>query len=497
MKLFPVFVSLLGVGAGLGLTAAPQLGVSVRGLDRATLTPGEPLRIGVRVFLDNEKDAALALPKNWHQAVTITLTGGGASLSAQLVHNQDDDARAVTFEDSADALWWIPSKALAALPPGAYTVKATLASPVSLTDDCPVTFSADNAAADPAHTVLAQAHEAVLAGDPAAAARHVDAALSKNADNIELLLFRALLCLEGNDRASALACFNRALRLTTLDTENEPCGRFIELERRLAFSADSSPLTEKDRRAAWSRPPAIVFEVPEAVRAKEQAAPGTTKAAPSVTPSTTATAAPAPTSASIPAKPTSSASAPTTPTAPVVSVPPATKPADAGNFSGKVVPAPEFTEALVAKTVGGQWAVAATASSQYEIERFAPGKATGAPNVSVAGNDPESWCPKNRDQGIEWLELEFARAVNATEVRVRQNYTPGSIVKLEAIDDAGQTHLWWQGRDPYVPPRVADFAWFVVRVPSTDYRVKKIRLTLDLSLVSGWKEIDAVQLVGK
>ena len=55
---------------------------------------------------------------------------------------------------------------------------------------------------------------------------------------------------------------------------------------------------------------------------------------------------------------------------------------------------------------------------------------------------------------------------------------------------------WWEGIDPYKAPAQRDLAWFAVQVPITSYLVAKLKITLNLAAVAGWKEIDAVQLVG-
>lgn len=93
------------------------------------------------------------------------------------------------------------------------------------------------------------------------------------------------------------------------------------------------------------------------------------------------------------------------------------------------------------------------------------------------------------------MEFTFANPVHATEIRVRQTNTPGAIVKVEAVDTNGTSHLWWEGVDPF-GPATRDVAWFRVRVPRTDYTVVKMKLTLNLSAFPGWKQIDAAQLVG-
>ena len=45
-------------------------------------------------------------------------------------------------------------------------------------------------------------------------------------------------------------------------------------------------------------------------------------------------------------------------------------------------------------------------------------------------------------------------------------------------------------------PEGYEIAWFAIRMPKTAYLVAKVKLTLDLAAVTGWKQIDAVQLVG-
>jgi hypothetical protein len=100
-----------------------------------------------------------------------------------------------------------------------------------------------------------------------------------------------------------------------------------------------------------------------------------------------------------------------------------------------------------------------------------------------------------KDSGNDWLEVTFAKPVRAIGVRARQNLSPGAIVKVEATASDGSTHLWWEGVDSYQTPANREIAWFAVRVPATSYPVAKVKLTFNLAAVTGWKQIDAVQLV--
>ena len=118
------------------------------------------------------------------------------------------------------------------------------------------------------------------------------------------------------------------------------------------------------------------------------------------------------------------------------------------------------------------------------------------PNISVAGNSPDAWCPANKTDGTDWLELTFAKPVHATEVRVRQNDAAGAIEKIEAIEPDSTAHVWWEGVDRYKAPAVREIVWFAVRVPKTPYLVARVKITLNLASGQGYKEIDAVQVVG-
>jgi hypothetical protein len=63
------------------------------------------------------------------------------------------------------------------------------------------------------------------------------------------------------------------------------------------------------------------------------------------------------------------------------------------------------------------------------------------------------------------------------------------------VEADGTGHFVWKGRDPnaYAPKQIG---WFVVRFPKTPYLVQRVRVTLDTPAAKGWKQIDAVQLVG-
>jgi len=120
----------------------------------------------------------------------------------------------------------------------------------------------------------------------------------------------------------------------------------------------------------------------------------------------------------------------------------------------------------------------------------------GKPNVKAYGDDKNAWSPLEQNKGNEWIRASYKNTVNATEVRVLQNFGPGTISKVELFDDKGQPHLIWEGKDDnkYQPDKIQ---YFVISFSKTPYKVKSVRVTMATDRVPGWNEIDAIQLIGQ
>jgi hypothetical protein len=315
--------------------------------------------------------------------------------------------------------------------------------------------------------VLSRAHAAVLDHSPAKAAGILDEVLADDPDNRPVLKLRAAICLLGGDIASAHACIVRA-RTLEARLGGEPSMELHELSRRIEEAAgEGSPATEIP---GWALPPRSVFYPVVSESSQRTNDTPVVPVAPKTVMTPTATAAPGI------ANPTNA---------------PEVLPA-----TGVVVPVGELIDAKILADPAGQWAVSATAGTKYGKTQYSPAQATGAPNISVPGNSPDAWCPESKNSGTDWLEVVFQKPVHATEVRVRQNDSAGAITKIEAIEPDGTAHVWWEGVDPYKAPAVREIVWFAVRVPATDYLVARVKITLNLAASTGWKEIDAVQLVG-
>jgi hypothetical protein len=151
----------------------------------------------------------------------------------------------------------------------------------------------------------------------------------------------------------------------------------------------------------------------------------------------------------------------------------------------------------------GQWAIDAEVSSTYGDENgtdkthpYTKYQLTGKPDVENYGDDARAWVSKEADKGIEWCVVKFAKPVNSTELRIRQNFGPGAIIKVELIDTDGKSHTVWEGPDK-TQYKENTQSYLFVKYDKTPYKVKSVKITLATNAVPGWNEIDAVQLVGQ
>jgi hypothetical protein len=119
------------------------------------------------------------------------------------------------------------------------------------------------------------------------------------------------------------------------------------------------------------------------------------------------------------------------------------------------------------------------------------GQATGAPNVENYGDNGSAWAPKTPDAGIEWLDLKYPKPVHAEEVRIRESWGSGAIIKVEVFDEQDAAHTVWAGNDP-----TTELNYLLVKTPKTAFKTDRVKITLATNVILGWNEIDAVQLVG-
>ncbi|MEW6736337.1 MAG: hypothetical protein AB1489_33905 [Acidobacteriota bacterium] len=127
-----------------------------------------------------------------------------------------------------------------------------------------------------------------------------------------------------------------------------------------------------------------------------------------------------------------------------------------------------------------------------DVTAWSAAQATGTPDTPQAGDYRTAWASLLPDGGLEWLKLDYEHAIKIAEVRVRESYNSGTIVKVAAVLDNGSETLLWEGQDT-TSTAPADF----LVQPKITVKAKSIKVYLDTRLKPGWNEIDAVELIGQ
>lgn len=149
----------------------------------------------------------------------------------------------------------------------------------------------------------------------------------------------------------------------------------------------------------------------------------------------------------------------------------------------------------------GQWAVSAKASSSFGDANTAPAdsQSSNTPWQSTGAPNGTAWSNNNQDIGFDWIELTYDKPVKATEVRAvtADEEAVQSISKVELIDNEGNAHTVWSGLSDVKPDERGARTWFVRKFDATPYQAKAVKLTFANNVSSGYKQVDAVQLVGE
>jgi len=155
-----------------------------------------------------------------------------------------------------------------------------------------------------------------------------------------------------------------------------------------------------------------------------------------------------------------------------------------------------IAETAAAVPAGGleQWAIVATASSQYTDNEWSASRATGAPDAYPAcGDNVNAWASESGSSANEFLQLVYETPVTPTRIDIYEVAAPGSIIQVEVVDQAGQSHIVYQA------PAAADQPCpriLTIGVVGLDFKVNGVIIRLDQTLNGYWNEIDAVKLVG-
>ena len=144
-----------------------------------------------------------------------------------------------------------------------------------------------------------------------------------------------------------------------------------------------------------------------------------------------------------------------------------------------------------------QWAIQATANSEYSSDQWSAAKLVGPPDVYPRYGDINgAWAAQQARQNSDdlYIELTYEQAVVVEYVDIYETYNPGAVVKIELIDSTNTVYGMWRGVAEAAPKesRVFRIANSQVNIP-----VNRVRIYLDGKAVPGYNEIDAVGLTGR
>ncbi|HKS36316.1 MAG TPA: hypothetical protein VJW76_03935 [Verrucomicrobiae bacterium] len=121
---------------------------------------------------------------------------------------------------------------------------------------------------------------------------------------------------------------------------------------------------------------------------------------------------------------------------------------------------------------------------------WGPEQISGPPDTDRDGDIQTAWASREPDGGAEWLWADFEHPAELAQVRIRETFNPGAISKVTAVINGQQIVLWEGNAASGQAPRD-----FVVNAPS-GINTQSVVVHLDTSRVSGWNEVDAIELVG-
>lgn len=135
-----------------------------------------------------------------------------------------------------------------------------------------------------------------------------------------------------------------------------------------------------------------------------------------------------------------------------------------------------------------QWAVSATASSEYSSTDNSASQAVGRTDRGGCGDFPWAWSPATPGTDVEWLETRYQYPVRAKAIVLEETNIGRFVHRVDLIDSDESSHTIWEGNDTTHCPGVFYREW-----PVTDFEVIGLRV---YTQAAGYEEIDAVGLVG-
>jgi len=141
-----------------------------------------------------------------------------------------------------------------------------------------------------------------------------------------------------------------------------------------------------------------------------------------------------------------------------------------------------------------QWASTVVGfSSQKSSKANAASTVLGSPNaMPQGGQNPNAWEATEREN--QYITVGFDKPQQAQQVVILENYMPGSVTKVTAIDTEGKSYVLAAYAEAQIlePQRV-----LTISMPKTAYQISKIRVDINPLIPEDNPQIDAIGLLEK
>jgi hypothetical protein len=153
-----------------------------------------------------------------------------------------------------------------------------------------------------------------------------------------------------------------------------------------------------------------------------------------------------------------------------------------------------ISSSVFAQDTISQWAVSASATSEYGSDGWSATQATGEPDTDDCGDFGTAWASAT-STGEDAITLFYEQAVIPTQINIYQTYNPGAISRVELFNSDTEVVLAVKKSNDK-PGKTDCPGVFTLDIEATDQAVNGVILYLDQSVTGDWNEIDAVELVG-
>ena len=142
-----------------------------------------------------------------------------------------------------------------------------------------------------------------------------------------------------------------------------------------------------------------------------------------------------------------------------------------------------------------QWAVDASASSEFADDFWGEKQLIGSPDTKRCGDYQTAWASAGSDT-IETLVLTYTLAVKVTEINIVETFNPNQVVQVIVLGENGEKRVVYD-EPPVAVDRPCPYT-LTINVDNMKFKSRVIRIVIDQSVLGlGWNEIDAVELVGR